>query len=232
MCKLLRTGRGNLYKKVLILGLATLGAALTSQAGLIGLWTFDTAPGTGPFLDNANPTTNPARSSFYDNSAQITTSIAVGSTGGTTVTDPRTSQSASSALTLDSGGAITIQITHGSLTGFTLTYAAQKTGGSPTQGGWSWSTTVNGTYSTVGVNNGSLPLGSGSSWAINTVTFGTLDPSTTIFLRETISSGGTVAFDNIQVSAVPEPINYALGAFAFCIVVVGVGRLAYTWVRA
>ena len=230
MCKLLRTGRGNLFKKVLILGLVTLGAALTSQAGLIGLWTFDSNPsGTGPFADLTNPTTSPARSSFYDNSAQITTSISVGNAGGTTANDPRTSPSAGRALTLDSGGAITIQITHGSLTGFTLTYEAQKTGGSPTQGGWSWSTTLNGTYSTAGVSE---TLSTGTSYALNTVTFGTLDPSTTIFLRETISSGGTVAFDNIQISAVPEPINYALAAFGLCVAAVCIGRRAYFWARA
>jgi len=207
-------------------GLFGLCASLPTQAALIGLWTFDNTVSGTSFTDDNSPTTTPARSPFYDNAATITTSIAAGNvTPGTTANDPRTVQNAGSALTLGAGGIITIQISKGSLTGFGLTYEAGKVGGSPAQGTWQWSTTVNGTYSVVGVAE---TLSTGSGFNLNTVTFDTTTWGTpaNIFLRETLPAGNNnlVQFDNFQVTAVPEPIHYALAAFGVIFVGVGTGR--------
>ena len=200
-----------------------LGATLTTHGGLIAAWTIDNPDYNTVYIGlspNNDVTYNPGGVS-----ASLTgtgNGIDVGNvfgTGGTTLNDPRSPQSATYALfAAYSGGpaTVTVQVNATGLSGFSLSYAAVdlKTGGGSTQD-WKWSTdgiTYTGLPDSVslGINT--------STWSMNSVDFSSASVSSpsTLYFQNTIFSG-IVGFDNLQVNAVPEPSNYALAAFGLCI---------------
>lgn len=186
-----------------------------ATAALISLWSFDTAPTSSPI----NPTIG---------SGSLTVlSGTFGSTAGTTVNDPRTSPNASSAMNFTAAGSFTLQVSGSGLSGFQLSYAGQKAGGSGDQT-WAWSTD-NSTWSSTGITQPKL----GPSWGTVSVDFSgvsSLNNASAIYFRNTFTTAN--ALDNFQVNAVPEPTHIALAVFGFGAVGIGFGRKAWARVRA
>ncbi len=193
------------------IGLLLLGATLTSQAGIIALWTFDggsTGVDQNPVTLNTDPN--------YQNGASLSSSVSIstlflGSPSG----DPRTSPGSPNYGIAQTGGTLTLLISGNGFSGFQLAYQALD-GGSGAQS-WQWSSDNSSWNSPV---SASLPI-SGAGWSADTVDFSGASGSN-IYFRNTI--GGTVGFDNIQITAVPEPINYALAAFGLCVGGISFGR--------
>lgn len=187
-----------------------------ANAALISLWSFDTAPTSSPI----NPTIG---------SGSLTVlSGTFGSTGGTTINDPRTSPNASFAMNFTSAGSFTLQVSGSGLSGFQLSYAGQKAGGSGDQT-WAWS--INGTsFTDLASQPAKFAQG---NWETRTVDFSgisALNNASTIYFRNT--NPGSQYYDNFQVNAVPEPTHIALAVFGFGAVGIGFGRKAWARVRA
>jgi hypothetical protein len=189
-------------------GLLLFAATFTTQAGIIALWTFDgnsTDVNQSPVTLNTDP--------GYQNGASL--SSAGFSVTGTPNGDPRTSGQGSPNYGLATGGTLTLQISGIGFSGYQLAYQALD-GGSGTQS-WQWSPDNSSWNSPV---SASLPI-SGLGWSADTVDFSGASGST-IYFRNTI--GGSIGFDNIQITAVPEPINYALATFGLCVGGISFGR--------
>ena len=191
-------------------GLLLFAATFTTQAGIIALWTFDgssTGVNQNPVTLNTDPN--------YQNGASLST---VGSTffvEGTPNGDPRTSGQGFPNGLAQTGGTLTLQISGIGFSGYQLAYQALD-GGSGTQS-WQWSTDNANWNSPVST---SLTINN-LNYSANTVDFSGASGST-IYFQNTI--GGVVAFDNIQITAVPEPINYALATFGLCVGGISFGR--------
>ena len=205
------------------------GATLTTHGGLIAAWTLEgnnTTQLTSGISPNTDVTYDPGYVTGTLTGAGYA-NMGVVSAGVNTLNDPRTTPVNSANViyggNLGSGPmTLTIQLNNAAgLSGFIITYAAANVS-SGTQL-WEWS--QNGS-SWNSPDSSTLSLG--SSWSVNTVDFNTASPSLsgTIFFRNTVNSGsvGLAAFDNFQVTAVPEPINYALAAFGLCVGGICFGR--------
>jgi len=196
--------------------LLVVGFAHTTDAALISFWGFDTAPTTSPITATSGVGSQP--------SATLTVNTgAFGSTTGTTVNDPRGTPAATFALqfTASGGGSYTLQLSGTGLSSFTITYAGRKDTGSGGTQFWEWSTD-NTTFSSTGVTQ---PAALGAAFATETVSFTgvtAINGASTVYFRNTF--GDKESFDNIQVSAVPEPLHYALGLFGIIFVAVRTRR--------
>lgn len=189
---------------LVIAGLTFL-AAVPSQAGLVAFWSFDNSS-TATTLGSGTFTTSGTVS--YPTAANATT-----------LNDPRPSPTATPAMQFSSaGGYLQIQVVGTGLSSFVLSYAGLKTGNSGSQ---SWEYSLNGTTWTAAPTSPKV----GPSWAAYTVDFSAitaLNNQTSVFFRDTFSSD--LRYDNFQVNAVPEPVHYALAAFALIFAGVRTGR--------
>lgn len=202
-------------------GVLVLGATLTTHGGLIAAWTLEgnsTADLTTGISPNTDVTYNPSGVTGTLTGAG-TASMGTGGAGVNTLNDPRTTPiNSANVIFTGPNTLLTIQLNNvAGLSGFTLTYAAHDVL-SGTQG-WQWS--IDGS---TWANPDSSTLSLGSSWSVNTVDFSSASGST-LYFQNTVNSGfGFAAFDNFQVTAVPEPISYALAAFGLCVGGVSFGR--------
>jgi hypothetical protein len=207
-----------------------LGATLTTHGGLIAAWTLE-ANSTA----NLTAGINKNNDVIYDPIGVTGTLTGVGyafvqsgSLGVNTLNDPRTPPTDSANVIYggnNGGGPMTLTIrldNVAGLSGFVLTYAAANF--------------ANGSQLVEWSNDGSHWMGAdpsstlslGSSWSVNTANFSSASPSGlgTMYFRDTVGAIGSsyAAFDNFQVTAVPEPINYALAAFGLCVGGISFGR--------
>lgn len=231
----------NMRRRIIILtiGWLSFAGASSSQGGVIANWDFDTPPtytGVVPYAANSLDPANLLR-------ATLTTVIAPhsDSTTGAGAGNPGTAlqfitkangngkevNGCSFVLTLTTPTSV-------SLSSFSITYdyLATDVGGSGAQNDW----TVSGGS---GFSAQSTTISQDGNWHTITVNFtgGTVAANSTITFTDTLSSYATgnsfiAAFDNIQVSAVPEPVNVALGIFGLGAVGAGAGRRLYLRMRA
>jgi hypothetical protein len=210
-------------------GVLLFGACLTTHGGLIAAWTLENnnttqlTSGIGP---NSDVTYNPSGVAGTLTGAGLNHFLETTTALANSINDPRTTP-VDSAVVIWGGKSIssgpmtlTIQLNNVTgLSGFTVSYAAANLQGSATQQ-WQWSTDGSAWNAPV-----SSSLSLGGSWALNTVDFSTAAGST-LYFQNTVNSGGVgyAAFDNFQVTAVPEPINYALAAFGLCVGGISFGR--------
>ena len=121
---------------------------------------------------------------------------------------------------------ITLKISGTGLQNFIVTYASQSSAGQ-TQ---TWAYSVNGTTFTT-----LTTLSASTTFAATGVLTADFSGSTansvlanaaTVFLRDTITAGNgsDIAFDNFAITAVPEPINYAMAGFGLIFVGGNAGR--------
>jgi hypothetical protein len=204
-------------------GVLMFGAALTTQGGLIAAWTFDTQidPPTG-LAPNSDVTYNPSGvSASLTGVGGAVAGISTVNKGSTDLNDPRgTPANPNYCLAVGVlSGFVTIQVNAAGLSAFSLSYAAVdlNPGGGSLQD-WKWSTD--------GVTYTGLPDSSSTgintlTWSLNSVNFNSASGST-LYFQDTLS--GFVAFDNFQLTAVPEPINYALAVFGLCVGGICFGR--------
>jgi hypothetical protein len=192
--------------------LLAVGATLQSHAALtLGSWDFTGQSGSGPYSPTAGT---------QSGSATLTASgtFALNSTG--TLTTGQTYPYLDFSTT--SGGSFILHLSGTGLSGFVVSYLGEKNGGSGTVT-WSYSTTgTGGSFSSTGLTQ---PGALGSAFASSSIDFSpitALNNQANVYLQ--VSFGAKTAFDNIQVSAVPEPIHYGLAAFGLIFVGVGTGR--------
>jgi hypothetical protein len=197
-------------------------ATTVASWNFTGTWTTGTSPtiaGTpGAFVSGASMTT------LITDSGIGTPSIARQGTGGQSGAYMRftdnlfaTSYPARFTLTLTSSA---------NMSSFSITYYARSS--TTTMATDTWSYSINGGAFT---DFATQTIASGTTWNQYTVT-----PSAsiavlsgqTIAFRNTLSGGTagnvTADFDTITVTAVPEPVNVALGMFGAGFAVVGLGR--------
>jgi len=210
----------NMLRKLWMFAMGPLlcGAAVESQGALISLWTFDSSSASSPITANSGIGAQPT--------ATLTTS---GNTtlanAGTTLNDPRTGTGFPAATfrleyISGSGGNFTLHITGTALSSFQVSYAGENTAGASSSQTWAWSLN-NSTFTALGTQPSAL----GGTFATRTADFSgvtALNGQTDVYLR--LSFGEKDAFDNIQVTAVPEPTNMALALF-------GVGFAAVAMLR-
>jgi hypothetical protein len=217
---------------VLTTGLLSLWASQSIQAGVIATWNFDNLGAT-----LTSPTTLSASS--YDsvrvsgNPSGVPASIATQPTSGGSLTRAAGQSglgtdyalSINAANSVQNNGVLTLTVKAlTALNGFSITYSiiANKKNGPDSQ--WAYSvdggTFVNGTLQVKNAD---------TSWHTYTIDFsaaGTLSANSYITFRNSLLPAGAnddqVAFDNISISAVPEPVNVALGIFAGVLAVGGV----------
>jgi len=222
---------------MLAIGLLGLNVASISHGGVIASWDFTGYNGTVSYAANSTDTSSLS-------AASLTAAIAPrsDSTTGPGAGNPGT---ALQFLTKANGNgkdvngcAFVLTLTTPasvSLSSFSITYdylATLVTGSSGAQNNW----TVSGGS---GFSSQTTTISQDGQWHTVTVNFtgGTLAANSTITFTDTLSgytAGNSfiAAFDNIQVSAVPEPVNLALGVFGLCVVGVGVGRRFSSRMRA
>lgn len=125
------------------------------------------------------------------------------------------------------GGSFTVQINGTGLSGFSVTY--DGLGGSPGMSQtWSYSLD-NSTFTPLGGGPATLS-GSFQSYNADFSGVSALNGQSAVYLRDSFVKDA--AFDNITVSAVPEPINVALVVFGLCLGGASAGRRVYGWARA
>ncbi len=192
---------------VLSAGLLSFGLVLPSHAAIVG-WDFSSgmspSQGSGTLTTIANFGETVGVSGGFGNPAPSL----LFSPGGT-------------------GGSFTIQISGTGLSGFSVTYDGLAAS-PPLSQTWTYSTD-NVTFTPLA--GGPSPLT--ASWATYTADFSgvsALNGQSAVYLRD--SFAGDAAFDNITVSAVPEPVNVALVVFGLCVGGVSVGRRMYSRVSA
>jgi hypothetical protein len=114
---------------------------------------------------------------------------------------------------------------------FSLSYAVNEGTFPGPQIQWSWTNSVAGYGSStkdiisVGWESDTVDFAGSSLSAGQTITF-------TMQLVNDHGYGNNVAFDNLIVSAVPEPVNAALLIFGVGLAAVPTGRRIYLWARA
>jgi hypothetical protein len=122
-------------------------------------------------------------------------------------------------LSLANNSTFTITLNPAGLSSFSLTYQGQRVqGNSAVQ--WSYSYDGGG-YTTFGAQQGL-----NKEWTQGSVDWSSLNSilsgATSVSFRATAINGGR--FDAVSLSAVPEPVHYALAIFGLIFVSTGVGR--------
>lgn len=236
-----------MFSKILILAAGLLGVAvpLTSQGGVVANWDFDTGTalsGTHTATYTANYGAN-SRDAAFLSGAQMTT-ITLGANTANQTTGAGYTPTATTALQFTAvhtgndksvnGSSFVLSLTSQiALNTFSITYnyLSSITSGTAVN---TW-TVSGGTGFTTQTANLTMDGG----WHSATVSFtgGTLSANQTITFTDALSAYGSAndsyaRFDNIRISAVPEPVNVALAVFGFCLVGVGIGRRIYLRARA
>jgi hypothetical protein len=210
--------------KFILFGLVI--SAMTTRAALVAYWDFNN-------LQDPISTSLSSAAGSQNLVADFTSfpANALAFANGTTLNSVGTSP-AGTALSIlrtpginPNSGFMEIQLTMSGLSQLTVSYAQTDSlgnGGSSLL--WSYR---------VGDNTGaftSLPATPVTGTAWTTASFAAptaLDNQAVVFLRAALSKEGnreTFDLDNLQLNAVPEPVNLALSVFALCVVSVGISR--------
>lgn len=210
------------------LALAACALCLSSaEATLnVGYWTFPTTAG---------PLTPDAGSMPANVTATMTLSGTASYThAGTTLNDPAASPVASQALQLynsTTAPVLTIKLTGTGLSGlssYVLTYAAESASASTTSRSITWAYSLNNTTWTT-LQTDTVTTGSFKVYTDNFSGLTALNGATTIYFRGTFgaTTGTGAYFDNIHITAVPEPVNCALAGFGLIFVGGSAGRFYF-----
>lgn len=132
---------------------------------------------------------------------------------------------------------ITLNIGGSGLSGFIINYdvLANDPSGTPLDQTWSWSIDGVNFFTTGFSQPAQVPFSvSGLDWTAQTVDFSgvtTLNGETTVYFMNTLTTvtgletvPSAAGFDNINIEAVPEPVNVALIVFGLSLGGFGVGR--------
>jgi hypothetical protein len=221
--------------KKLFAGLLGAGFSLTSWAGIVATWNFNN------YLVNGQTMVNASSWDSASVNGDVTPSLtATAPTGGSLNS---VSGNPGNAIQFNAGGIINGN--NGTFT-FTLTAVVNINEfelsydinegffpGPDTQ--WSWAIAEGGSgFSTI-PHEGSSFI---NNWVSHTVDFAgsSLSAGQTItftmqLVNENSGLGNDVSFDNLIVSAVPEPVNVALLIFGVGLAAVPAGRRLYLWAR-
>jgi hypothetical protein len=201
-----------------------LSASSAKAAVTIATWTFSTAWTAASSVNIAAATT-----------AQVSSANLAATVSGTGSTVARTFQGASFQMDFNPAAGVlgtpmsfVLQFTtSANLSSFVITYDAQVSATTAsTVNTWAYSTDSGATYTAM---SGQPSGNTTTSQVLYTVSQNTaVANGNTIYFRDTVSgasANGTDAyFDNITVTAVPEPTNYALAGFGLMFVGIGAGR--------
>lgn len=222
---------------VLITGALSLWVGQSARAGLVATWSLDntwTGAAGNATTPAISPTTGP--NSPFSAAVLYGTTTANAGNGGAGITRVLNtgsdyymhfSSGNANGNSLNGSYFILQLTTSAAISGpFTIQYTAQRSNdaGGPTTDTWAYSMNSGGTWTTFGTDT------IGTSFASFSQTTPTLTASagSSIWFRDMFSGAtdnkGTTDFNNISVSAVPEPVNVALGIFAGVLVVGGVAR--------
>ncbi len=207
--------------------------SVSSAQGAVyaGYWTFPNNT-TGPLTADAGSTPASVTASIA-----ITTGTASYTQAGTTTGDPAPSPVASYSLHLSDAGAapvFTINLSGSGLSGLAATYelAFQGFSSSATTRTITWTYSLNGgAYTAFTPAQSDAVTGSGTvpDWGTSYSDYFSVAgflTATTISFRGTFGAAttGGAYFDNITLTAVPEPINCAMAVFGLVFVGGSVGR--------
>lgn len=194
----------------------------SARGALIAEWQFDGY--TGGVFSGHNP-----EYGSQSGATATASGVTLASITGTTL-NQNAASTPNYALRMSTGvgggtGSLILHVSGIGLSSFQITYASQDDG-NRTQT-WAWSTD--------GVNYTALAGGTrdatSASWTTTplTVDFSSvtaLNGAANVYFQNTIVFGNNqrVDFDNISITAVPEPVHYALAVFGLLFVSTGVGR--------
>lgn len=210
--------------QITILVLLT-GAVHSVNAGIIASWGFNATAtdvngtllnGTGSGSVTGTPTLTPTAGG---------TKVTVSETG-TTLKYAGTGNPSQSVGDLNNSKFV-ISLTSGAaLSGFTITYSVKNGASGPTD--VAWARTGGSGSVTITVTPAATPVS--TSFTSYTATFTGLTVSSGNSLTFTASfsgatgSSGSIEFDSLEVNAVPEPANVAMGLFGIGFVGIAAGR--------
>ena len=209
-------------RKKTLLTLVTIAALATSgNAAVLALFGFDTYDGTSPVSPE---------SGTQSGTATLTTASGP---GGTTfsaqVGNPTLALGVGNGLAAN-GSTFTILVNGTGFTDFMVSYDVKK--GGVDSFAWQWSTDGS-TFATIQFAS----PGTGSGFNSTTINFSgvtAINNAPAVYLRNSMTGAtgqnGRTDFDNIQVSAVPEPINVALALFGLAFVGLRFGRRVLSFV--
>ena len=197
-----------MLKKIVAVGtgLVSLLIVLPCEGAVIGTWAFGTS-GSDLIAPYAADSGQPG--------AQIEAPI-----GFDSIVTGVSDGNPANALQIATGGVLDIHVAGSGLADFVVTYDA-KSAGTLTDIRWD--------YSNDGVIWTTLTTrpvtASFASYSVDFSSVAAIEGAANVYLTITpVGLGQTVNFDNIEVSAVPEPINVALVVFGFGAAVTAVGR--------
>ena len=221
-------------KKILLIIAITTFLAFTTQAALIAHWGFDSYTGSTTVLPNDGPQ---AATATFTIAGPAT--LAAGT--GTILNDPRIPANASVSLNTSAGTGqntttFTIHVNGGNLSGFIVSFAANKGTEGARKHTWA--------YSTDNVNFKDWVISTQSTFSgysvlqANFTGVTAINGAQNVYLRDTITEAtgttSTTDFDNFQLNAtvaIPEPVNVALGLFGLGFAGVILGRRLVKFVR-
>jgi hypothetical protein len=123
----------------------------------------------------------------------------------------------------DNTSYFTIQVTGTGLSGFAVGYDANAIFVNPAQL-WEYSVNSGASWSSAGLTQpGNIVAFNWTSYNVDFSSATSLNGASTVWLRNTFGNGAG-QFDNIQVTAVPEPVNVAMGIFGLGLVGTTAGR--------
>jgi len=222
-------------------GLLLAGAAVESNGGVIATWDFESGGfsatgGQNPWRADSLGTSGSLSSGTFG-WATVHAGVGTGtgnpgtsfefSTAKNKANDMNTTVGGSGTALTFSGSYLTLTLTANSgiaLNTFTLSYSAKAGQSAAFSGGavgntWYYSTDSGTSWHIM--TSSAISFSADGAYHSESATFGGLSGGGTILLRDAISGGTAndsvntsfIDFDNIQVSAVPEPVNMALAFF-------------------
>lgn len=199
--------------KTMLAVVVTAGCLMTTAVGhgaIVDLWTFENTLYTTPTTQNASDTLIPT-------------------SGASRITPGSDGLPGGHAMQANTGFSLLVDATSWSGP-FTITYDGESGAVGSVSQQWSYSVNSGSSWTVLGTQPSALATGSYSPF---TVTFSDVGLNNNAGVRfKDDLTGGAGNFDNIQISAVPEPINVALVVFGVCVAGAGAGRRVYAWVRA
>jgi hypothetical protein len=204
-------------KKILIpIAGLLLATAVSSQAALASYWSFTNYNGAASLSANAG-----------SGMLSVTAGTPAGGTGTAVNQIAGYDTTPGSAMSLPNPDKATysfvLAISRNNLTDFVVSYA-YNAGASTHSQQWAWSTDGVTYTSFGGVITGQ------TGWQTATVDFSSvtaIESVANIWFRDSITSGNSgnnpIAFDNIQINAVPEPTTWAM--IGFSVIFVGTGAV-------
>ena len=215
------TGINFIAMAACVLCLSSAKAAITTAS-----WNFTGASGSGPYSGVISPTGSGSLLSSASLAAPAGSSISTvspiggggqGGTGDPFLSIPSSANSGTLIFTLSASGQLTLT---------TLSFYDQldNKNNSPQQINWQFKI-GSGTFTSLG----STTFAGDTTWdshSFSLSAIGTVASGSTITIEGTLAGAGNagINFDTIAITAVPEPVNYALAGFGILFVGGSIGR--------